>query len=125
MKTYRRDIDISLIYNRVNRYWEYNGAWNKYDNYNVIKQFKHDNPIEFKKRNRYDALANRGNPLCYHDKCNVVTPRKFIPTLKRLSSPVYELIIYKNRSIAIEYTRMRRKLCTDYYLPIYNLGKHD
>ena len=36
MKTYRRDIDISLIYNGVNRYWEYNGAWNKYDIYNVI-----------------------------------------------------------------------------------------
>lgn len=115
MKTYRRDIDISLIYNGVNRYWEYNGAWNKYDTYNVIKQFKRDNPIEFKKkRSRYDALSNEGNPLCYHDKCKVVTPRKFIFTLKRL-----DLLAFR----AIKYTCMRKKLCTDYYLSIYDLRK--
>ena len=56
MKIYH-DRDISLIYNGVNRYWTYNGAWHKYDIYSVIKQFKHSNPSEFRKRFRYDALG--------------------------------------------------------------------
>ena len=123
MKIYRRYIDISLIYNGVNRYWEYNGAWNKYDIYNVFKQFKRNNPSEFRKRFRYDALGKRDKPLCYYGKCKVAAPRKFIFTLKRFS---LAYIMCKKRDNTVkEYAYMRKKLCTDYYLPIYNLGKYD
>ena len=114
MKIYRDDFDISLIYIGVNRYWRSNDALRKYDFYKIMKQFKCSNPLEFKNRSIYNALDNEDEPLYYYDKYNVVTPRKFIPTLKRL-----DLLAFR----AIKYTCMRRKLCTDYYLPIYDLRK--
>ena len=123
MKIYH-DRDISLIYNGVNRYWTYNGAWHKYDIYSVIKQFKHSNPSEFRKRFRYDALGKRNKPLCYYGKCKVAAPRKFIFTLKRFSL-AYSVMYKKRDNTVKEYACMRKKLCTDYYLPIYNVGKQD
>lgn len=117
MKIYSDDFDMSLIYIGVNRYWEYNGAQNKYAEYKIYKQFKHNNilkNINSINRSVYNALNNEDEPLYYYDKYNVVTPRKFIQTLKR-----FDLLVSK----AILYTCMRKKLCTDYYLPIYNLRK--
>ena len=119
MKIYRGR-DISLIYKGVNRYWTYNGAWHKYDIYNVFKQFKHNNPSEFKNRNRYDALEDN-DPLCYYGKCKVAPPRKFIFTLKRFS--LAYIMCKKRNNTVKEYACMHKKLCTDYYLPIYDLRK--
>ena len=115
MKIYRDDFDMSLIYNGVNRYWTYNDALCKYNFYKTTKQFKRNNPSEFRKIFKYDALGKRNMPLCYYGKYKVAAPRKFISTLKRL-----DLLAFR----AIEYA-WHKKLCTDYYLPIYNLGKHD
>ena len=114
MKIYRDDFDMSLIYIGVNRYWRSNDALCKYDFYKIMKQFKRSNPLEFKNRSIYNALDNEDEPLYYYDKYNVVTPSKFAQTLKR-----FDLLVSK----AILYTCMRKKLCTDYYLPIYDLRK--
>lgn len=105
------DRDISLIYKGVNSYWEYNDACHKYAIYNVMRQFKHNNPSEFRKRYRYDALGKRNKPLCYYGKCEVDAPRKFLYTLSRFS------LAYRLNRV------MYKKLCSDYYLPIYNLWK--
>ena len=110
----------SLIFKGFNMYWKENGAFNKYFFYRDIKSFKHDNPIEFKKRSRYNVLEDN-DPLCYYGKQYMSIPRKFLFTLK-LSNLLSFWPMRKNHpSEMIEYTCMHKKLCSDYYLPIFEL----
>ena len=113
----------SLIYKGFNRYWCENDVFHKYYFYRDIKRFKHENPIEFKNRSKYNILEDK-KPLCYYGKQDISIPRKFLFTLKRLNSRAYRGTIRKIQyNIVIEYAYMRKKICTDYYLSIYDLGK--
>ena len=74
----------SLIFKGFNRYWREHDSFNKWFLYGENKKLKRDNPIEFKKRNRYDSLEDN-EPLCYYSRCKVAVPRKFILALKQLN----------------------------------------
>lgn len=113
-----------LIYKGFYRYWRDNDSYHKYFLYKKIKKFKHENPIEFKNKSKYNILENK-KPLYCYGKQFISIPRKFIVTLKLLNSRAYKTI-YKNEDhhiIVIGCVYMRKKLCSDYYLPIYDLGE--
>lgn len=120
MKIYHRE--SSLVYKGFDRYWSENDAFNKYCFYKDIKKFKLENPIEFKNRSKYNILENK-RPLYCYGKQYISIPRKFIFTLKRLNSRAYREMHKIQYNRVIEYACMHKKLCTDYYLPIYELRK--
>ena len=111
----------SLIFKGFNRYWDENDSFNKCFLYRENKRLKRDNPIEFKNRNRYKLEDN--DPLCYYGKCKVASPRKFLLALKRHNLLSLGIMHEKQLREMIECTYMHKKLCSDYYLPIFELGE--
>lgn len=113
----------SLIFKGFNRYWGENDSFNKYFLYRDIKSFKHDNPIEFKNRSKYNIEDNE--PLCYYGKQYISIPRKFLFTLKRFNLLKFRFEAkHKNQLHTMtEYACMHKKLCSEYYLPIFELGE--
>ena len=114
----------SLIFKGFSRYWRENDPFNKRFLYVENKRLKRDNPIEFKKRNRYNILENN-EPLCYYGKQYISIPRKFLFTLKQFNFLKFRFeTMHKNRlNEMIEYACMHKKLCSDYYLHIFELGE--
>ena len=112
----------SLIFKGFTRYWREHDPFNKWFLYGENKKLKRDNPIGFKNRNRYNALEDN-DPLCYYGKCKVAPPRKFLLTLKRLNLLSLGIMYEKQLREMIECTYMHKKMCSDYYLPIFELGE--
>ncbi len=112
----------SLIFKGFTRYWREHDPFNKWYLYGENKKLKRDNPIEFKNRNRYNALEDN-DPLCYYGKQYISIPRKFIFTLKRRNLLAFGAIHKKQLNEMIEYACMHKKLRSDYYLPIFELGE--
>lgn len=125
MKVYRNEHKQSLIDNGVNSYWKYNGAFNRYSFYKAMKKFKHHNPAEFKSRSRYNSLEDT-KPLYYYGKQEISLPRKFTFILKYSRARIYGPECKPHYSPTYQdYILRYRKLRSEYYLPIYELGKYD
>lgn len=122
MKVYRNK--QSLIDNGVNSYWKYNGAFNRYSFYKAMKKSSNYNPTAFKNRSRYNSLKDN-KPLYYYGKQDISVPRKFSFILKYLSARIYDPGCKLHYSTYQNYTSRCRKLRTEYYLPIYDLGEID
>ena len=110
----------SLIYKGFNKYWNDNGAFAKYICYIENRRVNHYD-IESNNRNRYNIKNNM--PFCYYGKQPISIPRKFLFTLKRLNLLLFGEMYEIKFKASIEYARMCKKLCTDYYLPIFELGE--
>ena len=113
-------IEQSLIYKGfINGYWDENGAFNKYLSYRSTKRFEQYNPTKSKNSSRYNILGD--TPLCDYDKQYMSIPRKFLFPLKRINLLEFRSMHKTQLKAMIECARRYKKMCTDYYLPIYDL----
>ena len=111
----------SLIFKGFNRYWRENDSFNKYIFYKDTQRLEHDVPTESKNSSKYNIKNNM--PLCYYGKRYISIPRKFLFTLKRLNLLSFGEMYEIKFKAKIECACVREKLCTDYYLPIFELGE--